>query len=282
MISHSTQAITRVSDLDTQRHITSRTYESMALGARHELLSEQGLPIEKMITEQHYLHPKKSYIRFFAQQQHGATLVLETQAYFKKGGLILWDQKIYQTDQTLVSHIQTLTLLAQKKKKIDLVSPDSELPAIHYSTLPKFRGTSKQIKTPYSMNFSDRDSSGAYPPSAIWRVFEEGRWSFGEKTGMTLERMTALDTISFYMGGVINVSELPRAGEKIMIKTWIHKVEKIRYWFRQDVVRKMPHGTEKILMSMCDEQLIVSLSKARPKKAPPEFIQPLIQYVEMK
>ena len=282
MISHTIQATTRISDLDTQRHVTSRTYESMALGGRHHLLSEQGLPIKKMLDEHYILYPKKSYIRFYAQQNQDTLLEIQTQAYFQKGGWILWDQKIYQLDKTLVCHIQTLTLLVQKKNKIDLLSPDSELPSILYSTLPKFRGTSKQIKTPYVMNFSDRDITGAYPPSAIWRVFEEGRWSFGEKTGMTLERMKALDTISFYMGGIINVNELPRAGEKIMIHTWIQKTEKIRYWFRQDALRKMPNGTEKTLMSMCDEQLIVSLSKARPKKAPPEFIEPLKKYIELK
>ena len=61
------------------------------------------------------------------------------------------------------------------------------------------------------------------------------------------------------------------------LQPWIEKIEKIRCFMRQDVT---PKDSDEVLLSIREEQLIVSLSRRRPRKAPPEFIQMVSDYME--
>jgi len=69
---------------------------------------------------------------------------------------------------------------------------------------------------------------------------------------------------------------MPNGGEKVKIVTWIESVEKIRFYLRQDIISE----TGEIIASMRDEQLFVSLSTSRPKKAPLEFVENIKDFIE--
>ena len=273
-------AVTRFADLDTQRHVTSRTYEQFALEGRYRVLAKLGLSLERIQNENIYLEAIAGYSKFHRQQFPGAQLKVQTLVAVPFGhsdqGLLHWDQKIFDQAGELVCHLQLKTRTTKGGAPLELDGIEAaENLEVLYADLPPWSGHNERIVSLYTMPYSDRDFAGRYNVAALWRIFEEGRWMFAEKTGMTYERIVELDTTSFYMGSICNyLAEVP-AGRSLQIMTWIERVEKIRYYFRQDV---MHNG--KVLLSMRDEQLIVSLSKARPQRASEKFLGFIGKYLE--
>ncbi len=288
-------ATTRFADLDTQRHVTSRTYESFALEGRYRLLEKLGIPFEQVKNEQIYLNPLSGYVKFHRQQFPGAELRIETHAFPESGGNIHWDQKIFEKGGELVCHLQQLTYPVRGSDflVVELPAAEGKEPVL-YEPLKPWSGKGERIVGQYKLPYADRDFAGKYNVASLWKIFEEGRWMFVEQIGLTYEKIVELDTTSFFMGSVANFfAEGPadgtggaearpgmdgihaRAGHTLQVMTWIERIDKIRYWFRQDV---MHNG--KLLISMRDEQLIVSLSRARPQRASEKFLQYIGKYVE--
>ena len=270
------QAITRFADLDTQRHVTSRTYESFALEGRYRLLEKLGIPFDQVKNEQIYLNPLSGYVRFHRQQFPGAELKVETLAFPESNGNIHWDQKIFEKGGELVCHLQQLTQPLRGAEPLALaITADETREPVLYEPLKPWSGQGERIVCQYNLPYSDRDFAGKYNVASLWKIFEEGRWMFVEKVGLTYEKIVELDTTSFFMGSIANFfAEVP-SGRTLEVMTWIERIDKIRYWFRQDVLYN-----GKLLISMRDEQLIVSLSRARPQRATPEFLKYIGQYVE--
>lgn len=269
-------ALTRFADLDTQRHVTSRTYESFALEGRYRVLAQLGLTREKIQEEQIYLNPVSGYSKFHRQQFPGVELRVETEAFAADAGQIHWDQKILEPSGELVCHLQQLTQPVKAGLPFTLAGI-SGLPhgSVLYEPLPPWSGKGNRIEAQYTIPYADRDFAGKYNLASLWKIFEEGRWLFVEKIGLTYEKIVEIDTTSFYMGGICNIyGEVP-AGRTLQLMTWIERIDKIRYWFRQDVLYE-----GKVLLSMRDEQLIVSLSRARPQRATPKFMEYIGKYVE--
>jgi acyl-CoA thioesterase FadM len=269
-------ATTRFADLDTQRHVTSRTYESFALEGRYRLLEKLGFAYEQVKNEHIYLTPLSGYVKFHRQQFPGAELRVETHAFPEAGGNIHWDQKIFEKGGELVCHLQQLTRPVRGAEPLALeVTADETREPVLYEPLKPWSGSGERIIAQYKLPYSDRDFAGKYNVASLWKIFEEGRWMFVEQVGLTFEKIVELDTTSFFMGSVANFfAEVP-AGRTLQVMTWVERIDKIRYWFRQDV---MHNG--KLLISMRDEQLIVSLSRARPQRATPEFLKYIGKYLE--
>ena len=269
-------AVTRFADLDTQRHVTSRTYEQFALEGRYRALAKLGYNQERIQNEGIYLEAVSGYSKFHRQQFPGVQLKVETFAAACGEGKVHWDQKIKDSAGALVCHLQLKTRTTKGGAPLVLegISPAENFEVL-YADLPAWSGNNERIVSHYTMPYSERDFAGRYNVAALWRIFEEGRWMFAEQTGMTYERIVEMDTTSFYMGGICNfLAEVP-AGRTLQIMTWIERVEKIRYYFRQDVCHN-----GKIMLSMRDEQLIVSLSKARPQRASEKFLGFIGKYLE--
>ncbi|MCE9597950.1 MAG: acyl-[acyl-carrier-protein] thioesterase [Spirochaetia bacterium] len=275
MLSNNVQATTRVSDLDTQRHVTSRTYESFCLEGRHALLTEHGFGIPKLLEDGITIRPTHCYVRFMQQQMAGATLNVKTHAYPKKDGSIAWEQRVEQMDGKVVCELELRTEISKNGKGISILPVTKKSFKPQYRELDPFTGTCTRIPNEYNSLYCERDIFGSYGPAQLWKVFEEGRWMFSAVAGLTLERFVEMDTTCFYMGGVFNFYEPIPAGKKLRVETWIESIEKIRFYFRQDV-----YSEDRLLMSLRDEQLIVSVKQARPRKAPPEFLAIIEKYVE--
>jgi len=299
-------AITRFADLDTQRHVTSRTYESFALEGRYRVLEKLGIPFEQIKNEQISLVTLSGYCKFHRQQFPGAELKVVTAGYLLPTAAgtqqqIHWNQKILDSSGELVAHLQQLTrtvrgvtlrqaqgdqstnqaqrpeteqLVTLSPSKGDDVLTEPTEPVL-YEDLKPWSGRNQRVVSQYQIPYADRDFAGKYNAAALWKIFEEGRWMFVEKIGLTYERIVELDTTSFYMGSIYNFfAEVP-AGRTLEVVTWIERIDKIRYYFRQDVLHN-----GKLLLTMRDEQLIVSLSKARPQRASAEFMKYIGKYVE--
>jgi len=255
-------AVTRFADLDTQRHVTSRTYEQFALEGRYRLLKKLGIE-----HEQNYLHPVMGYAKFSRQQFPGVELRVVTEVTATQH----WNQKIFEMGGDLVCHLQLQT---RSEKPIEGITGEATEAAL-YEPLKPWSGNGERIIAQYQIPYCERDFAGRYNPASLWKIFEEGRWMFVEKIGLSYERIVEIDTTSFFMGSVVNYFHEVPAGRTLQVVTWIDRIDKIRYWFRQDVLHN-----GKLLMSMRDEQLIVSLSRARPQRATPEFMKYIGKYVE--
>lgn len=269
----------RVADLDTQRHVTSRTYEHFCYEARLGLLAEHGLDLNRILNEHRHLRPVRSAIRFINQQHPGNPLTVHTHLSVR-GNLLLWDHIVTGAEGKEACRI-TLETILDGDTSGPLV-PDGGAAgerAVEFADIHPFPGTCKTIDSSFIMPYSDRDITGEFPPVAYWRVFEEGRWAMGDALGMTYERMRDMDTITFFMGGSMLFHKPPAAGQHVRLRTWIERIDKFRLYFRQDL---LPADSEEVLASIREDQIIVSLAKARPKKPPREYLDVVIDILEVK
>ena len=266
---------TNVFDLDWNRHVTSRTYERFSLQGRHSILNEIGYPIQKCIEENLLLIPEFTQVRFLAQQFAEANLKVQTQATSNQEGKILWTHKIFGEDEALACELTIITLVENKNGKIILPIDKKEEFQIP-EQLRKFSGQGKRLIHDYKLLQCELNCFHQYSPDIVWKAFEEGRWFFfGEIIDIT--RISSLDTTCFFMGGKIQFFRLPLSGEKVKLYTWVESVEKIRFYIRQDLVGE--NGD--LIASMRDEQLFVSISTSRPRKAPTEFFEIVKDYIEL-
>ena len=272
------ELITRMSDLDTQRHVTSRTYENFCWEGRQRILAEQGYDTAKLLEQQIRLRPLENYVRFINEQQAGAVLRVITRTYPEADGIIYFDQEIQEkATNKPVCRIAVKSRLENADGPLNIFPDNSEFAEKELlEDYPEFAGECKRVTSPYVMSFSERTIFYDYPISAYWRIFEEGRWHFSQHIGLTEEKIRAIDTITFFMGGNFKFYESPVPGKEYEIHSWAEKIDKIRFYMRQDLTEK---GKTKPLMSIREEQLIVSLSRARPKKASPEFLGMVAGYI---
>lgn len=311
MIRHRFSLTPRYSDLDTQRHVTSRTYEHFCQEGRLRCLDEKfGLSINQLIDEKVRLVPVANHVKFFREQQPGTRLRVETEIWPGWGNRLYWVQRIIRPGgknkkEELACRVVTVTDTVAHGRPLDLfekmradkeaaglatprahtrVASEREIPEItanrvELSPSPPFTGNCEQVTIPFPMLFSDRTPFYDYSPAALWRIFEEGRWYFGQAVGLTMERIMATDTITFFTGATFHYFEIPPGGTELEIRVWVEKVEKIRAFFRQEVVRK---ADQKVLMDIREEQLIVSLSRRRPVRASAQWLESMLPYMEKK
>lgn len=268
---------TRYYDLDMNRHVTSRTYENFCQEGRFKLLHGCGYPLVSLIEEKIQILPLATEIRFHNQQFAGAMLDVHTECFQTDEGYIIWEHKILDQMQKLVCNIKLETITLDKNgNPLNLLSPeDINLVVPSLAPIKEFSKSCNRAVNRISTSYSDLNCFGGYYPEMIWKIFEEGRWMFF-KNVISLEKIHATDTTAFFMGGMIRFFEMPGPGESLMLYTWIDSVDKIRFYYRQDIVR--PNG--KVIASMKDEQVFVSMSASRPKKAPVEIFEYIDKYLE--
>ncbi|HMV42623.1 MAG TPA: acyl-[acyl-carrier-protein] thioesterase [Leptospiraceae bacterium] len=264
---------TNIFDLDWNRHVTSRTYERFSQEGRSQILDSLGFPIRKCMEEGILLIPEFTQVRFLSQQFSDANLRIETQLVAYRENQLEWNHKIYGEDNSLACELRLISRLEKASGETFVLTSSSdrfEIPTIH-----AFKGTCKQLIHDYTFLYSDLNCFWRYSPDVVWKAFEEGRWLFFSKVADT-SKIAKIDTTSFFMGGKLRFIRMPNGGEKVKIVTWIESVEKIRFYLRQDIISE----TGEIIASMRDEQLFVSLSTSRPKKAPLEFVENIKDFIE--
>lgn len=270
---------TRYFDLDWNRHVTSRTYERFGYDARMEVLSEIGYPIQKCLTEGIVYEPKSSFVRFLSQQFAGANIQVTTELNINEQGLFLWKQELIGEDGKKACELESTSILIQKGNILNPEIAQKEYinSSIHLKpfSIAKKPDTQHTLNHEFTIPFSDMNCFWNLTQEAIWKIFEEGRFLFFKEI-VDFSSIQETDSTSFFMGGEILVYQLPNPGSRITIQSWIESVEKIRFYFRQDLV----DSEGKVLVSMKDEQLFVALSTSRPRKAPPEFLAKVSAFIE--
>lgn len=262
-------------DLDWNRHVTSRTYERFGYDARCEILKEFGYPIERMLNENINYIPGSTYVRFLDQQFVGAEMTVESQVFRMDSGILLWKQSILGPSGKKACEIETTSSLVQDGKIIIIPTILAINVAPYKFTIHPKPTKQNTVDHEYYIPFSDMNCFWNLPSDAVWKIFEEGRFLFFKEI-VDLNLIKETDATTFFMGGEILIHKQPEPGSHVKILSWIESFEKIRFYFRQDVIDL--NGN--LLASMKDEQLFVSLSKARPRRAPEAFFNKIERFIE--
>jgi acyl-CoA thioesterase FadM len=272
---------TRISDLDSLRHVNNRVYEELCSEGRYRLLEEHGSPIEVLLDKVITLRPVASFVRFARQQKAGAKLDIHTEAFPLGDGHILWNHQITEPDGETACTVQARSAtLDRRNRPVELLPLVDEIPeAIHIEDVPDFSGQCSRLSSDYSAIYTDMDAFGNLPLAAHWRAFEEGRHMFGDQVGLTLEELVQLDTHIFWVSGTYQCYKPINPGQQVKIYTWLERMVRIRAYIRQEI--RSADGTERLGASR-EEHLIVSLSKVRPKAAPGKMMEMIQPYVEFK
>ena len=268
---------TQYYDLDWNRHVTSRTYEKMAYATRMEILKSLGYPIGELLKNKWKWISQKSFVRFHLQQVEGADLVINTEVFRDTEFSFLFHHKITDLNEKLVCTIGNQSVLLDEfGKTIQFNSLEEGSTETINFTLSDRKQNYNTLEHNMYIPFSDMNCFWNLPCDSIWKIFEEGRFLFFHEL-VDLNMVTQFDTSTFFMGGEIEIFELPEPGSTIKIHSWIDEVQKIRFYFRQDIVSQ----NGKLLAKMKDEQLFVSLSNSKPKKAPSEFLKSVESYIRV-
>ncbi|BDA79383.1 thioesterase [Leptospira kobayashii] len=268
---------THTFDLDWNRHVTSRTYEKFGYDARFSILEDLGYSVHKCLEEEIQYISHSTFVRFLGQQFANSDIQVVTELSRDKDGLLYWKQNLIDANGKPACELYTTSYLQSKDGTklildVPLLEENWKVSSIHKRPEGQFT-----LEHHWPIPFSDMNCFWNLPSDSIWKIFEEGRFLFFREV-IDLSLIKATDTSTFFMGGEIQISELPSPGSKITLHSWIESFEKIRFYFRQDIVGE----DGKVLVSMKDEQLFVALSASRPKKAPPEFISKVERFIEKK
>lgn len=275
---------TRWSDLDTQRHVTSRTYEDFFLEGRYLQLRELGIPSDKILETRNQFRIQEFKISFYKEQNLDSELDIISHLYLLEGNIFLWVQEALEKDSnnkacssfTKGKFIKDLDSSLTFSGHYESLKASLDLP---FNPISQFNGNCEQILNNYTMLYSDRGMFFEYNNSSLLRILEESRWYFSTEIGLTEKVIHEMDMVTFFMGADVKVSSTPEAGEKLLTKIWIYKIDKIRLYMRIDVIRP---SNNQVIISALEEQLIVSLSKRRPRRANPDFVDKIQNLIELK
>ena len=247
----------------------------MAYSARMEIIKELGFPIADILQKQWKWVSQGSHVRFHSQQYENKDLLIETEVVKDSNDSFHFHQKLFDSEKKLVCTIGNQSVLLDENKnpvKIDAIQED--LSRIFTWKLNERSAEWNTLQRTLYIPFGDMNCFWNLPTDSVWKIFEEGRFLFFKEV-VDLSLVTKYDTSTFFMGGDIEILELPEPGSYITLHTWIDEIQKIRFFFRQDIVSH----DGRLLAKMKDEQLFVSLSNSRPKKAPPQFLTAVENYI---
>jgi len=267
---------THIYDLDWNRHVTSRTYERFSYDGRFSILEDFGYGVHACLEKGIEFVSGSTFVKFLSQQFAGALLDIITNVSRDEEGNLYFHHLIQDQSAKKVCELYACAYLKNTDGQKILLN---EIPLLtekwKESHIHIRRENQTTVQHNIAIPFSDMSCFWNLPSEAIWKVFEEGRFLFFKEI-VDLKLIKETDSTTFFMGGEIQIFKLPEPGTKILLHSWIDSFEKIRFYFRQDIVSE----SGETLASMRDEQLFVALSTSRPRKAPPEFFSRVERFIE--
>ncbi|MCB1172849.1 MAG: acyl-CoA thioesterase [Leptospiraceae bacterium] len=286
MFTFESRHTTRFSDLDTQLHVTSITYEELAAEARFACLAANGYDLQRILADELQFIPLHSAARFHRQQMPGSQLLIRTSLQITATQELLWHQELLDKDQNLACEIRSLEVARHHQgKEAVTLWPNREasatIPAetFFYEPVPPFTHSCQQIERQFNTYPSLRNFNWVYPAAQIWRFFEDGRWNMFHQLGIDFRFINQTDTTAFFMGCNFEIRSPVQPNEPLLQKLWIERIDKIRVYLRQEVFR--PGQTQAILRSR-EFIVFVSVSKSRPRRPAAEWIQRMFDYIEFR
>ncbi|WP_108974723.1 acyl-CoA thioesterase [Leptospira ryugenii] len=266
---------THFSDLDWNRHVTSRAYERFCYDGRFSLLESLGYPIHSCLEKGIKFVSLDTNVRFQSQQFQNAKLEIHTIGSQGTDRTIYFDQVIYDQNEKKVCSITASAYLIDAEGNRLLLEGIPTQESSPFTRIGKRLPEQNTLKHKMHIPFSDMSCFWNLPSESVWKIFEEGRFLFFKEI-IDLNFIHETDSTTFFMGGDIQIHTLPEPGSEILLLSWIECIEKIRFYFRQDILTE----SGETIASMRDEQLFVQLSTSRPRKAPKEFVELVEPFLE--
>lgn len=284
MYKHSHTANSRVSDLDTQRHVNNSVYGIWAQEAQYAVLQEKGLKPLTLLERDIHFTVTASSTHFHRQQEAFASLHIESEYIFDERGKGFWKHKIFE-QKTLAATLVMNTLFLQDgvpvlpaELKAFVGAPD----IIHEQTDElnmdeQFGGVPQNCKISrvrIPMRQADLDVFHRYPLTLYWRFFEEGRWHFLNGMGLTVEVLFGNDIMFFLLRNHYKYYERKNNGG-VEVFTWFENLSRVRSYLRQKILDAKGNP----IVETRGEFALVSLSRSKAVRIPPFIIEAGKEYV---
>ncbi len=270
---------TRLSDLDSQGALSLRACDRLAAEARELVLAAHGYSGAARRDSGLRLQARACSIITSQAPGAGVELLSSVQVFPEVRGAAVWDHRLQTAEGVEVCRFLLRThSFDPGGEAIDLFefARDFADSALLAAPAP-FQGGCKQVQSAQMALFTDRDYLGDYPVESLWRIFDEGRWRFAARIGLTEEMIRRLDTDLPLVGGVYEFRRPPRPGRELQLLAWIERIDRVRVFLRQEVYDP---ADGQLMLSAREEHTIVSLSKGRPRTPPVEYLELLADYVE--
>lgn len=270
---------TRLSDLDSQGTLSLRACDRLTAEARELLLSAQGCGFSARRESGVRLQARACSIATAQLPGPGVTVHSSVRLFPAQRGALVWDHRLEGLDGAEFCRLVLRTeSLRPDGEPVDLFSDVREFSdAALLEPPPPFQGGCKQVQSAQMALFTDRNALGEHPLESLWRIFDEGRWRFAERIGLSEEMIRRLDTDLPLVGGVYEFRRPPRPGRELQLQAWVERIDRVRVFLRQAVYDP---ADGQLLFAAREEHTIVSLSRGRPRTAPVEYLELLADYVE--
>ena len=124
------------------------------------------------------------------------------------------------------------------------------------------------IITPVQVMFFDTDAGGVVHNIAYLRFIEIARTLLGDQIGMGLADMAATKMFPVVVRTEIDYRRPATIGDKLVVKGWLDKVERMRFW----VAFKVTRPSDGVLIAECRQMMaVVQMPQGRPVRLPKDW-----------
>ena len=124
------------------------------------------------------------------------------------------------------------------------------------------------IETREEVMFFDTDIGGVVHNLAYLRMIETARTRLAAKLGMQLREMAQTQLYPVVVRTEIDYRKPATLGDELVIKGWLHSVERARFWCAFEMRRV---GDETVLIT-CKQQLaLVQMPLGKPTRLPADW-----------
>ena len=124
------------------------------------------------------------------------------------------------------------------------------------------------LETEVQVMFFDTDCAGVVHNIAYLRFIEISRTLLGDQIGMGLADMAKTKMFPVVVRTEIDYRKPATVGDKIIVKGWMDKVERMRFW----VAFKITRPSDGALIAECRQMMaVVQMPEGRPVRLPKEW-----------
>lgn len=284
MYSHIHHVISRMSDLDTQRHINNSFYGYYAIEAQYALLQQNNLDLKTLVERSIHLETRSSSVSFHRQQAAFTDIEVHSNFLFNLQGEGFWNHKIF-SGKTLAATVTMKTVflkelqpfLPEELLAFTAESEHQEIPDELKNNIEfaPFSENCKRSQLQIPLRYTDLNAFRTYSTPLFWRFTEESRWRLLDDIGITLDFLFGNDMMFFLLRNDYIYYPVKRQ-KNIHVVSWFEKMTRSRSYIRQQITT-----TEGELMAeTVGEFVLVSLSRSKPIRLPPFLIEAASEYME--
>lgn len=124
------------------------------------------------------------------------------------------------------------------------------------------------IHTDIQVMFFDTDAAGVVHNIAYLRFIEIARTLLGDQIGMGIADMVSTKMFPVVVRTEIDYRRPAALGDKLVVKGWLEKIERMRFW----VVFQVKRPSDGTLIAECRQTMaVVQMPEGRPVRLPADW-----------